>query len=87
VLPSGEAFSTPAQLRQLLKSMLPDVARCLSEKMLTYALGRGLQPRDKPAVRTITRRLAASGYGLQTLVHEIVRSVPFRSRRGEASPR
>ena len=84
VLPSGESFATPAQLRQLLKGMLPDVARCLTEKMLTYALGRGLKSYDKPALRTITRRLAASGYGLQTLVQEIVRSVPFRSRRAEA---
>ncbi|MEO8181878.1 MAG: DUF1592 domain-containing protein [Deltaproteobacteria bacterium] len=83
VLPSGESFSTPAQLRQLLKGMLPDLARCLTEKMLTYALGRGLQSYDKPTVRTITQRLATSGYGLQTLVHEIVRSVPFRSRRAE----
>jgi mono/diheme cytochrome c family protein len=86
VLPSGEAFSTPAQLRQIIKGMLPDFARCLTEKMLTYALGRGLHSYDKPTVRTITKRLAASGYGLQTLVQEIVRSVPFRSRRAELRP-
>jgi mono/diheme cytochrome c family protein len=86
VLPSGESFTTPAQLRQLLKGMLPDVARCLTEKMLTYALGRGLQSYDKPALRKITTRVAASGYRLQTLVHEIVRSVPFRSRRAELPP-
>jgi hypothetical protein len=82
-LPSGESFSTPAQLRQILKGMLPDVARCLTEKMLTYALGRGLQGHDRPTVRQLTQRLAARGYGLQSLVHEIVRSAPFRSRRAE----
>jgi Protein of unknown function (DUF1585)/Protein of unknown function (DUF1588) len=86
VLPSGESFSTPAQLRQIIKGMLPDFARCLTEKMLTYALGRGLQSYDKPTVRTISKRLAASGYGLQTLVQEVVNSVPFRSRRAEPRP-
>jgi hypothetical protein len=83
VLPSGESFSTPAEMRRILKGMQPDFARCLTEKMLTYALGRGLQRYDKPTVRAITQRLAGSGYGLQTLVHEIVRSLPFRSRRAE----
>jgi hypothetical protein len=84
VLPSGQAFSNPAQLRRVLVGLLPDFSRCLTEKMLTYALGRGLVPSDKPTVRAITQRLAASGGGLQTLVHEIVHSLPFGSRRGEA---
>ena len=83
-LPSGQSFSTPAEMRRVLGGMLPDFARCLTEKMLTYALGRGLESYDRPAVRTITDRLAASGYGLQTLVREIVRSLPFRARRAEA---
>ena len=65
--------------------MLPDFARCLTEKMLTYALGRGLQRYDRPTVNahhqaTWRRR----GYGFQTLVGEVVRSLPFQSRRGEA---
>jgi hypothetical protein len=51
--------------------------------MLTYALGRGLEPYDKPTVRAITQKLAGSRAGLQTLVREIVRSLPFRSRRAE----
>jgi hypothetical protein len=51
--------------------------------MLTYSLGRGLEPYDKPTVRAITQKLARSGAGLQTLVREIVRSLPFRSRRAE----
>ena len=63
--------------------MLPDFSRCLTEKMLTYALGRGMAPYDKPTVQAITKQLAASGYGFQTLVNEVVRSLPFQSRRGE----
>jgi hypothetical protein len=83
VLPSGESFQSPAELRQILKRRLPDFARCLTEKMLTYALGRGLQPYDKPTVRAITTRLAASGYSFQTLLYGIVHSLPFQSRRAE----
>jgi mono/diheme cytochrome c family protein len=83
VLPGGQAFDNPAELRRVLSDMLPDFSRCLTEKMLTYALGRGLEPYDKPTVRAITQKLTRSGAGLQTLVREIVRSLPFRSRRAE----
>jgi len=85
ILPSGESFSTPAEMRQVLSRMLPDFSRNLTEKMLTYALGRGVEPYDKPTVQTITKNLAASGYGFKTLVSEVVRSLPFQSRRGEGT--
>jgi len=84
VLPSGKSFSSPAEMRQVLSGMLPDFAHCLTEKMLTYALGRGLARYDRPTVNGITKRLEASGYGFQTLVMEVVESLPFQSRRGEA---
>jgi len=83
VLPSGKSFSTPSEMRTVLTGMLPDFSRCLTQKMLTYALGRGLQRYDNPTIRTIDKRLAASNYGLRTLVLEVVRSLPFQSRRGE----
>ncbi len=84
VLPSGKSFSNPAEMRQILSEMLPQFSRALTEKMLTYALGRGLERYDRRTVADITRRLAASDYGLQTLVVEVVRSLPFQSRRAEA---
>jgi mono/diheme cytochrome c family protein len=83
VLPSGEAFQGPAELRVLLKRRLPDFARCLTEKMLTYALGRGLRAQDRPTVRALSDQLAASGYAFQTLIYGVVHSLPFRSRRVE----
>ncbi|HWO11342.1 MAG TPA: DUF1592 domain-containing protein, partial [Polyangiaceae bacterium] len=83
VLPSGQAFESPAELRAVLSSMQPDFARCLTEKMLTYALGRGLEPYDKPTLRAITGKLSRPGAGLQALVREIVSSLPFRARRAE----
>lgn len=85
VLPSGQSFDSPDELRRVLRGMLPDFSRCLTEKMLTYALGRGLEPYDKPTVRAITRKLDGAKGGLQLLVREIVRSLPFRSRRAEGT--
>ncbi len=81
--PNGKSFTTPAQMRALLMQDLPEFEHCLSEKMLTYALGRGLQPFDRRAVDQIDRNLAAGGYKFQTLIREVIRSVPFQQRRGE----
>jgi hypothetical protein len=86
-LPDGQKFSTPGQMRTLLVSQLPQFSRTLSEKMLTYALGRGLKPFDRRAVDTIQRAVAADGYRFQTMVREVVHSLPFRSRRGEEERR
>jgi hypothetical protein len=58
-------------------------ARCLSEKLLTYALGRGLERYDRPAVQSISRRLADRDYKFSGLVLEIVNSLPFEMRRGD----
>ena len=82
-LPNGKSFNTPAEMRAVLISQLPDFAHCVIEKMLTYSLGRGLQPYDRPAVNEISRKLEAQGYPFQTLVFEVVNSLPFQSRRGE----
>jgi hypothetical protein len=83
VLPGGRKFSSPAEMRQILSERVPDVTRLLTEKLLIYSLGRGLQRYDRPTVNAITKRVAASGYGFQTLVREVVRSLPFQSRRAE----
>ncbi|MBS1826746.1 MAG: DUF1592 domain-containing protein [Acidobacteria bacterium] len=82
-LPSGKSFQTPAEMRVLLKDDLNRFTRGLTEKMLTYALGRGVERYDRKTVEEINRKLAAEGYRFQTLIHEVVRSLPFQSRRGE----
>jgi len=66
-----------------LRSHLPQFSRTLTEKMMTYALGRGLKPFDRRAVDAVQRAAAADGYRFQSVVREVVHSVPFRSRRGE----
>ena len=83
VLPGGKRFSSPAEMRQILNERVPDVTKMLTEKLLVYSLGRGLQRYDRPVVNEIARRVGASGYGFQTLVREVVKSLPFQSRRAE----
>jgi hypothetical protein len=57
--------------------------RCVTEKLLTYALGRGLERYDKPAVQTIAQHVAADDYRFSRLVLEIVNSLPFQMRRSD----
>jgi len=84
-LPNGKTFGTPGEMRELLKSKLPEFARCVTEKMLTYSLGRGLEPYDRRTVDEITRNWAQGNYPFQQLIFEVVHSLPFQSRRGELS--
>jgi Protein of unknown function (DUF1592)/Protein of unknown function (DUF1588)/Protein of unknown function (DUF1587)/Protein of unknown function (DUF1585)/Protein of unknown function (DUF1595) len=82
-LPSGKSFSTAAAMRAVLADSMPQVSRCLTEKIMTYALGRGMAPYDQPALDGIERAVTADGYHFQRLILEVVRSLPFQSRRGE----
>jgi mono/diheme cytochrome c family protein len=84
-LPSGQTFTSPAEMRTILLALLPEFSRCLTEKMLTYSLGRGLQTYDNRTVDEMNQKLAASGYHFQSLIYEIVKSFPFQSRRGEVT--
>jgi mono/diheme cytochrome c family protein len=85
-LPDGRSFQTPADLKAILKGDKDAFAECVSEKLLTYALGRGLERYDKRTVKAITGRLAAADYRFSALVLEIVNSLPFQMRRGEPPP-
>jgi hypothetical protein len=83
-LVTGEHFKGPAELRAiLLKRKKDDFVRCLAEKMLTYALGRGLEYYDTCAVDQVARHLAKNNYKFSALVLGIVKSAPFQMRRGE----
>ena len=82
-LPDGQRFTTAGEMRAILVSQLPQFSRTLTQKMLTYALRRGLKPYDRRTVDSIQRAVAADGYHFRTMVHEIVKSLPFQARRGE----
>lgn len=83
--PDGTAFKGPEDLRKVLLSRKDLFVRCLAEKMLTYALGRGVEPYDDPALRKIVDATAKDGHKISRLVVEIVKSDPFRLRRGRNS--
>jgi len=79
-LPDGTSFTGPVELRNVLRSHSDDFLTSLTEKLLTYALGRGLEPADAPAVRRIKREAAAANYSFSALIQGIVASTPFQMR-------
>jgi hypothetical protein len=83
VLPNGKSFNGPVELEAVLKTDRDVFARALTSKMLTYALGRGLERYDDKTVAEIATRLAADNYKYPTLILEIVKSLPFQMWREE----
>ena len=80
VLPDGKRFSGPAELKKVLLSKEEQFRRCLTEKLLTYALGRGVEAADRPAVEKISKAVAADDNRFNRMVLEIVESDPFLRR-------
>jgi hypothetical protein len=81
-LPDGTTFEGPAGLRQLLLTKYKnDVVHTATEKLLTYALGRGLEFYDYPTVRAIARDASKDNYRIASLVTAVVQSAPFQMRR------
>ena len=78
-LPSGESFSGPSELVQILKKRELDFAELLTQKMLTYALGRGLKISDSCTIDDIVADLQENDYRFTVLVQGIVHSKPFRT--------
>ena len=83
-LPGGKKFQGPLELVEILKQKGPEFRRCLVEKMLTYALGRGLEYYDRCAVDTICANMQKGDDRFSRMVREIVMSPPFLYRRVEA---
>ena len=81
VLPDGTTFDGPVELRQVLASRSKQFVATVTEKLLTYALGRGLDYNDAPTVRKIIREAEPRNYPWSDLMLGIVRSDPFQMRR------
>jgi hypothetical protein len=82
VLPDGAKFEGPAGLTKLLSSTyLEDFVRTITEKLMTYALGRGLEYYDKPAVRAVMKQAEPDNYRISAILTAIEESVPFQMRR------
>ena len=85
-LPDGTGFEGPAGLsRLLLTKYRDDFVRTATEKLLTYALGRGVEYYDSPTIRSIDREAARDNYRISSLILAIVKSTPFRMRRASES--
>jgi hypothetical protein len=80
-LPNGSKFEGPAGLRTLLVSHRDQFVGTVTEKLLAYALGRGIEHTDRPFIRTILRDAAATDYRWSSIMLGIVKSVPFQMRR------
>jgi cytochrome c5 len=80
VLPDGTKIDGPIGLRKVLLDRKDQFVTTATERLLTYALGRGVEPLDMPAVRTIVRNSAARDYRWSALITGIVNSVPFQMR-------
>jgi mono/diheme cytochrome c family protein len=83
---TGETFSTVAELNQILAtSRRADFYRCITSKLLTFALGRGMEYYDSPSIDQITANLEKSGGKMRTLIYGVVNSTPFQKRRGDGA--
>jgi len=82
-LPDGSRFTGPAELRKVLLNHSDDFLTTLTEKLLTYALGRGLDAADAPAIRHIKREAAREHYRFASLIQGIVTSTPFQMRMAQ----
>ena len=99
VLPDGTKFEGPAELREILLSNPEQLATAAAEKLLIYALGRGLEHTDSPVVRKIVREAAQTGgssaassadspdrpYRWSSIILGIVKSMPFQMRKSGAA--
>ena len=82
-LPDGKSFRGAKGLKEILRGQSDAFTRNLAEKLLTFALGRGLEPSDRQAVQQIVAKTANSGYRFSALVQAIVNSEPFQMQGGE----
>jgi hypothetical protein len=81
VLPGGQKFEGPVELRKILLNRKQEFIRNVTQKMLAYGLGRGLEYYDTPSVNEIEKALADNDYRSSVLITEIVKSFPFQFRR------
>jgi hypothetical protein len=81
-LPGGKTFQGPGELKAILKAQPDAFVQSLTEKMLTYALGRGIERYDKPVLSAIQAKMKSDDYRFSDLILGIVTSVPFQTREG-----
>ena len=81
VLPDGTEFNGPSGLREILMAKKEMFVEAFTERLLTYALGRGLEEYDAPIIRRIVREASADDQRWSSIILGIVKSNPFEMRR------
>ncbi len=81
--PDGTKFDGPTELRKVLLNYRDDFLTTVIDRLLTYALGRGLEATDAPAVRQIKREAARANYRFAALIQGIAESIPFQMRMAQ----
>jgi hypothetical protein len=84
MLPDGTRFDGPAAFRRAILEHRDAFMNTLTEKLLTYAVGRGIEAHDMPAVRAIIRQTAATGDSWSAFIQSIVGSAAFQMRRSDS---
>jgi len=85
-LPDGTTFKGPVELRKVLLGHSDEFLTTITEKLLTYAIGRGLEATDTPTVRHVKREAARADYRFASLIQGIVTSTPFQMRMAQERP-
>jgi hypothetical protein len=80
VLADGSKVNGPVALRNVILSRPDAFANTLTERVMTYALGRGMEPSDMPVIRGIVKKAAVNNYAFQAIIMGIVESAPFQMR-------
>ena len=80
VLADGSKLNGPVELREAIVRRPEAFATVITERMMVFALGRGLEPADMPVVRRIVKKAGQNNYRLSSIVNEIIASAPFQMR-------
>jgi hypothetical protein len=83
--PDGVKFNGPAELRTVLLRNPEQFVTVVAEKLLTYALGRGIEYYDASAIRQAVRGSAATNYSFASLIGGLAKSAPFQMRNAPSS--
>jgi mono/diheme cytochrome c family protein len=85
-MPDGTQLAGPAELRKALAARSDQFAQIITEKLMTYGVGRHIDSNDMPAVRSIVRKAKGEGLSFESLVMGVVNSAAFRRRAPEQEP-
>jgi hypothetical protein len=80
-MPSGQSFKGPVELKAIFMAHKDQFVRCLTDKLLTYALGRGVEEGDDATIDRIGKSVEQNQYKFSTLIAEVVKSYPFLNRK------